>query len=281
WLEMRSVRQASGALDELAKLLPDTAELVTDDGTREVTVGELSQGDVVLVRPGASVPADGTVIDGASSVNEAMITGESKPVEKAIDDKVIAGTINGDSSLRVRISATGDDTALAGIMRLVKEAQESKSDTQLLADRAAGLLFYIALAAAVITAIAWTVATGFGVDVISRVATVLVIACPHALGLAIPLVVAISTSLGATNGILVRNRLALEDARELDTIIFDKTGTLTQGKFGVVDSHVIGTWQEEDALALTAAIEGDSEHTIARGIRNSVEDKKLILPEVS
>ncbi|MCB0071842.1 MAG: copper-translocating P-type ATPase [Caldilineaceae bacterium] len=281
WLEMRSVRQASGALDELAKLLPDTAELVTDDGTREVAVGELNQGDVVLVRPGASVPADGTVIDGASSVNEAMITGESKPVEKGIDDKVIAGTINGDSSLRVRISATGDDTALAGIMRLVKEAQESKSDTQLLADRAAGLLFYIALAAAIITAIAWTVATGFGVDVISRVATVLVIACPHALGLAIPLVVAISTSLGAGNGILVRNRLALEDARELDTIIFDKTGTLTKGEFGVVGSRVVDAWQVEDALALTAAIEGDSEHTIARGIRTSAEDKKLTLPEVS
>ena len=190
WIEMRSVRQASGALNELAKLMPDTAERVLPDGgTEEVQVSELQQADLVLVRPGGSVPADGEVEEGESEVNEAMITGESKPVLKEPGDEVIGGTINGDGSLRVRVTATGDDTALAGIMRLVNEAQQSKSDTQVLADRAAGWLFYVALAVAVITAIAWIVAVGFDVDVIARVATVLVIACPHALGLAVPLVV--------------------------------------------------------------------------------------------
>ncbi len=190
--------------------------------------------DLVLVRPGASVPADGQVMEGESDVNEAMITGESKPVKKETGGKVIAGTINGDGSLRVRVTATGDETALAGIMRLVEQAQQSKSNTQILADKAAGWLFYIALGVAAITAVAWTIAVGFDVEVIARVATVLVIACPHALGLAVPLVVAISTSLGANNGILVRDRLALEQARKIDTVIFDKTGTLTKGEFGVV-----------------------------------------------
>jgi Cu2+-exporting ATPase len=282
WLEMRSVRQASGALNELAKLMPDTAERVTTDGgTETVAVSDLRNGDVVLVRPGQSVPADGEVIEGRSSVNESMITGESKPVEKEEGDRVIAGTINGDGSLRLRVSATGEETALAGIMRLVEEAQNSKSNTQVLADRAAGWLFYIALAAAAVTAVAWIVAQGFDVAVIERVATVLVIACPHALGLAVPLVVAISTALAANNGILVRDRLAMEEARELDTIIFDKTGTLTEGEFGVVDVATVAGWDEDEALALTAAVEGDSEHTIARGIRRSAEEKHLSLPTVT
>src|SRR6266498_4413221 len=184
WLEMRSVRQASGALNELAKLMPDTAELISADGnTKSVAVSTLKTNDVVLVRPGASIPADGQVVDGESSVNESMVTGESKPVDKGIDSKVIAGTINGDGSLRVRVTATGDQTALAGIMRLVDQAQQSKSKTQLLADQAAGWLFYIALAVATLTAIAWIFAIGFDIEVIERVATVLVIACPHALGL--------------------------------------------------------------------------------------------------
>ncbi|MEZ4835563.1 MAG: HAD-IC family P-type ATPase [Caldilineaceae bacterium] len=236
WLEMRSVRQASGALDELAKLMPDTAERVNEDGdTETVPVTALRNGDVVLVRPGASAPADGEVIEGTSAVNEAMITGESKPVDKEPGDRVIAGTINGDGSLRLRINATGDETTLAGIMRLVEEAQSSKSNAQLLADRAAGWLFYIALAAAGLTALAWILATGFDVAVIERVATVLVIACPHALGLAVPLVVAISTALAANNGILVRDRAAMESARDLDTVIFDKTGTLTAGEFKVTN----------------------------------------------
>jgi Cu2+-exporting ATPase len=179
------------------------------------------------------------------------------------------------------VTATGDDTALAGIMRLVDEAQQSKSDTQILADRAAGWLFYIALAVAVVTAIAWIVAVGFDVDVIARVATVLVIACPHALGLAVPLVVAITTSMAASNGVLVRDRLALEEAREIDTLIFDKTGTLTEGQFGVVEIATANSLGEEEALALTAAVEGDSEHTIARGIRRAAEERGLSLPKVS
>lgn len=281
WLEMRSVRQASGALNELAKLMPDTAERLRDDGSTEsVPVSELSQGDLLLVRPGESVPADGEVVEGRSAVNEAMITGESRPVEKEAGAQVIAGTINGDGSLRVRVTATGDETALAGIMRLVDEAQQSKSATQVLADKAAGWLFYAAVAAAVVTAVAWVVADASGFDVVKRVATVLVIACPHALGLAVPLVVAISTSLAAGNGILIRDRIAMEEARNLDAIIFDKTGTLTKGEFGVVDMAVADGWDADEALALTAAVEGDSEHTIAQGIRRSAEEKELSLPEV-
>ncbi|MGC8839745.1 MAG: HAD-IC family P-type ATPase, partial [Anaerolineae bacterium] len=233
WLEMRSVRQASGALGELAKLMPDTAERILPDGsTAVVPSGSLREGDLVLVRPGASIPADGVVVEGRSDVNQAMLTGESVPVPRGPGDPVIAGTINGGGSFRVRVTATGEATALAGIMRLVAQAQQSKSRTQLLADRAAGWLFYIALAVAAVTAVAWTVAVGFNLDVLERVVTVLVIACPHALGLAVPLVVAISTSMGATNGILVRDRLALEAAREIDVVVFDKTGTLTQGEFG-------------------------------------------------
>jgi Cu2+-exporting ATPase len=282
WIEMRSVRQASGALNELAKLMPDTAERLLPDGsTEEVQVTELQQDDLVLVRPGGSVPADGEIEEGESEVNESMITGESKPVLKEPGEKVIGGTINGDGSLRLRVTATGDDTALAGIMRLVKEAQVSKSDTQVLADRAAGWLFYVALAVAVVTAITWIVAVGFDVDVIARVATVLVIACPHALGLAVPLVVAITTSMAASNGVLVRNRLALEEAREVDTVIFDKTGTLTEGRFGVVDIAAADSLEESEVLALTAAVEGDSEHTIAQGIRRAAEERELSLPKVS
>ena len=281
WIEMRSVRQASSALDELAKLMPDIAERIEPDGsTVQVPVSQLAKGDLLLVRPGASVPSDGEVADGESSVNEAMITGESRSVDKALGDAVIAGTINGDGSLRVRVTATGEDTALAGIMRLVREAQQSKSNTQLLADKASGWLFYVAIGVAVITAIAWVVAVGFNVEVVARAATVLVIACPHALGLAVPLVVAITTSLAARNGILVRNRLALEEAREIDTVMFDKTGTLTRGEFGVVAMVAGDGWDEDDALALAAAVEGDSEHTIARGIRQSAEERDLALPEI-
>ncbi|MCB9108510.1 MAG: copper-translocating P-type ATPase [Anaerolineales bacterium] len=282
WLEMRSVRQASGALNELAKLMPDTAERLNEDGsTEEVNISELKSEDKVLVRPGASVPADGEIIEGQSDVNEAMITGESKPVKKQPGDKVIGGTVNGDGSLRMRVTATGDETALAGIMRLVDQAQQSKSRTQLLADKAAGWLFYLAIGVAVLTTIGWTVAIGFNIEVLKRVVTVLVIACPHALGLAIPLVVAISTSLSARNGILVRDRLALESARKLNTIIFDKTGTLTKGQQGVVGIAVVDDWNQDNALALTAAIEGDSEHMIAKGIRQAAQEKGLSLPKVT
>jgi Cu2+-exporting ATPase len=281
WLEMRSVRQASGALNELAKLMPDTAERIHHgDATETVPVSELKQGELVLVRPGASVPADGEVVDGHSNVNEAMITGESQPVHKMAGAKVIAGTINGDGSLRVRVTATGNETALAGIMRLVEQAQQSKSKTQVLADKAAGWLFYIALAAAAVTAIAWTIADTLNIEVLNRVVTVLVIACPHALGLAVPLVVAITTALGARNGILVRNRLALEAAREVDVVIFDKTGTLTQGQFGVVDMATTDGWERDRALALAAALEGDSEHLIAQAIRQFARNRKLTLPPI-
>ena len=276
WIEMRSVRRASSALDELAKLMPDTAERITESGdTEEVPVSELSEGDRVLVRPGASIPADGVVEEGDSDVNEAMITGESRPVSKEPGDEVIGGTVNGDGSLRVRIDATGDETTLAGIMRLVEEAQESKSKTQVLADRAAGWLFYVAVGAAAVTAIAWTVAVSFDATVIERVVTVLVIACPHALGLAIPLVVAINTSLAARNGMLVRDRIAMEDARNLDAIIFDKTGTLTEGEHGVVGMETIDGVDEDDALALAAAVESDSEHMIARAIRQAADEQGI------
>jgi len=282
WLEMRSVRQASGALDELAKLMPDEAERIKEDGsTEKVSAASLRTGDLLLVRPGASVPADGEVTEGQSSLNESMITGESRPVKKSTGDSVIAGTINGDGSLRIKVTATGDETALAGIMRLVDQAQKSKSKTQLLADRAAGWLFYVALGVAALTAVAWIIAVGFNVEVLKRVVTVLVIACPHALGLAVPLVVAITTTMGASNGILVRDRLALEAAREIDVVVFDKTGTLTKGEFGVVDMKVLGDWEEDQALALAAAIEGDSEHLIAQAIRQKAQERELSLPVVS
>jgi Cu2+-exporting ATPase len=282
WLEMRSVRQASGALNELANLMPDMAERVEADGsTIQVKVSELQSGDLLLIRPGASVPADGEVVEGESEVYEAMITGESRPVKKKTGDKVIAGTINGDGSLRVRVTATGENTTLAGIMRLVEQAQQSKSRTQILADKAAAGLFYVALTVAMITVVAWTLAVGFNVAVINRVVTVLVIACPHALGLAIPLVVAISTSLAARNGILVRDRLAWEAARNPDIVIFDKTGTLTKGQQGVVDMVAVEGWNKEQALALAAAIEGDSEHMIAQGIRQAAHERRLSLPQIS
>ncbi len=282
WLEMRSVRQASGALNELAKLIPDTAERVrADGGVEQIRTDALRVNDLALVRPGASIPADGIVAEGQSDVNEALLTGESKPVSKRVGDKVIAGALNGVGSLRVRVTATADDTALAGIMRLVEQAQQSKSRTQILADKAAGWLFYIALAFAALTAVAWTLALGFNAQVIERVATVLVIACPHALGLAIPLVVAITTSLAARNGILVRDRLALEQARAINVVIFDKTGTLTQGAQGIVGMATADAQSKAQALALAAAIEGDSEHIVARGLRAAAKAKNLALPPVA
>jgi Cu2+-exporting ATPase len=282
WIEMRSIRKASGALDELAKLLPDTAERVQEDGsTEEIPISELVKDDVVLVRPGSNVPADGEVVEGESSVNQSMITGESRPVDKGPGDEVVGGTINGSGSLRVRVTATGDETTLAGIMRLVEEARESKSDTQILADRAAGWLFYVALGAAVITGVGWLLSVGLELQVLQRVVTVLVIACPHALGLAIPLVVAISTSLGASHGILVRDRLALENAREIDTVIFDKTGTLTTGEFGVVDMAAVDDQDANTILSLAAGVERDSEHMIAQAIRSEAKSRDVAPVDVS
>ncbi len=279
WMEMRSVRRASSALDELAKLMPDTAELILkDDTTRTVRTAELKPGDMILIRPGENIPADGEVVEGKSDVNEALITGESKPINKQPGSMVIAGSINEVGSLRVRVSATGENTALAGIMRLVAEAQKSKSNSQILADKAAAWLFYAALVVAAISAVMWTIAVGFNVEVIKRVVTVLVTACPHALGLAIPLVVAISTSMGAENGILVRDRLSLEEARNLDIVVFDKTGTLTEGKFGIAAIETIPGEDPERVLAIAAAVEGDSEHLIARSFHNQVNQKGLRVP---
>ena len=281
WIEMRSVRRASGALDELAQLVPDTAERVGDEGeTEEVPVDDLEAGDLVLVRPGANVPADGVVEDGESNVDEAMVTGESTPVRKEPGDEVIGGTTNRDGSLRVRVSATGEDTTLSGIVRLVEEAQQSRSRTQVLADRAAGWLFYAALGVAAVTAVAWSLAEGFGLPVVERVVTVLVIACPHALGLAVPLVVAINTSTAARNGMLVRDRIAMERARELDTVVFDKTGTLTEGEQGVVELAAVDGWDDADVLSLAAAAERDSEHMIAQAIREEAAERDLSVPDV-
>ena len=281
WIEMRSIRQASGALNALAKLMPDTAERIGENDAIEfVPVQDLQKGDLVLVRPGANIPADGVIVEGESAVNEAMLTGESKPVSKKKGSSVLGGSINGDGSLRIQVTATGDETALAGIMRLVEQAQQSKSATQVLADRAAGWLFYISIGIAVITALVWSLAVGFNVTVLERVATVLVTACPHALGLAIPLVVQITTTLGASNGILIRDRLALEKLHEIDTVIFDKTGTLTEGRFGVVGIKTAANLSEEEALALAAAVEGDSEHSIAKGIRTSAEERHIAVPHM-
>jgi len=273
WIEMRSVRKASGALEELKKLMPDTAEKIKENGeTEEVKVSELEEDDKVLVRPGDSIPADGEVFDGESSVDESMITGESRPVDKSQGSEVIGGTVNKEGSLRIKITATGEETALSGIMNLVEEAQESESRSQKLADKAAGYLFYIALGSGLLTGVAWTLAVGFGLTVIERVVTVLVIACPHALGLAVPLVVAINTSMAAQNGILVRDRIAMEQARKLDTVVFDKTGTLTEGEHSVVDMTAD---DKNEALKKMAAAESDSEHIIAQAIRKKAEEKGL------
>ena len=278
WIEMRSVSQAQGALQELAKLLPDTAVRIGDSGEEEVPVSELRSGDVVLVRPGASVPADGIVQSGSSELNEAMITGESRPVKKAEGDAVIAGTINGAGALYVEVTGTGDDTKLSGIMRLVAEAQHSKSRAQHLADRAAQLLTGVALLAGVLTLVVWQL-LGAPIDFsIVRVVTVLVIACPHALGLAVPLVVAISTTLGARGGLLVRDRRGLEEARNLDVVIFDKTGTLTLGEHRVVAMAVADGLSEDEALRIAAAVERDSEHPIARAIVQSALDRSIEIP---
>lgn len=284
WLEMRSVRQASGALDALAKLLPDMAEVIMADGRiEEHPVGHLQLGDLVLVRPGASVPADGIVMEGRSKLNEAMITGESVPVDKEVSSMVMGGTVNaGNGSLRIRVTAVGADTTLSGIMRLVDEAQKSKSPTQLLADRAAGWLFYTAVLVALVTGVVWTAYEGqVTTEVVARVVTVLVIACPHALGLAVPLVVSNTTSLAAKNGILIRERQAIETARTLQVLIFDKTGTLTKGEVGLTGTAVVEGIDPTEALALTAAVESDSEHLIARAIRAAAVEKSLNLPQTS
>ncbi len=278
WIEMRSVTQAQGALQELAELLPDVAERITSSGTERVPVSELRTGDIVLIRPGAIVPADGVVREGRSSLNEAMLTGESRAVPKEPGDTVIGGTVNGAGSLRVEATRTGGDTTLAGIMRLVEQAQTSRSRAQALADRAAYWLTLIAVGAGILTLLAWLSLDAPVEFAIQRVVTVLVIACPHALGLAIPLVVAISTTLGARSGLLVRDRRGLEEARNVDAVVFDKTGTLTLGEHRVVDVLTAGDLDPESALRLAAAVEGDSEHPVAAAIVSSAREKGLEVP---
>lgn len=279
WIEMRSITQAQGALKELAKLLPDMAALLDESGTtKEVPVAELKRGDLLLIRPGAGIPADGVVKEGTSAVNESMITGESKPMDKAAGAKVIAGTVNGQGSLRVEVTGTGDETALAGIMRLVEQAQSSRSRAQALADRAAFYLTIIAIVSAAITAVVWPLLGESWSFTMERVVTVLVIACPHALGLAIPLVTAISTTIGARNGLLVRDRRGLEEARLLNTVVFDKTGTLTLGSHRVVKITAAEGFADDEVLRVAAAVQRDAEHPIAQALMTSAKEQGIAVP---
>jgi Cu2+-exporting ATPase len=281
WIEMRSISQAQGALQELAKLLPSTVARVRNGEVEQVPLEALTIGDLVLVRPGASAPADATVVEGESEVNESMITGESQPVKKSPGDRLIAGTVNGAGSLRAQVTGTGAQTALAGIMRLVEQAQTSRSRAQALADRAAFWLTVGAILAGVVTFVTWLVLRGDPAFAVERLVTVLVISCPHALGLAVPLVIAISTRIGAGGGLLVRDRRGLEDARNLTAIVFDKTGTLTRGEFGVVEIASAAGLGEHDVLRLAAAVERDSEHTIAQGIVRSAREAGIEPPASS
>ncbi|MEV8263731.1 heavy metal translocating P-type ATPase, partial [Microbacterium sp. NPDC077057] len=277
WIEMRSLAQTTSALDSLAALLPDEAEKVDGDTTVTVAPADLQVGDVVVVRPGGRVPADGRIVQGSASMDESMITGESRPVRRSDGDPVIAGTVATDSGVRVEITAIGEDTALAGIQKLVTEAQSSSSRAQRLADKAAGWLFWFALGAAAITAIVWTL-VGQPDAAVIRTITVLVIACPHALGLAIPLVVSIATERAARGGVLIKDRLALESMRTVDTILFDKTGTLTKGTPAVTAIDPVTGADADQLLAWAAAAEADSEHPLARAIVNAAKEKNLTVP---
>ena len=280
WLEMASIKKAESALDAIKQLLPDKAEKLVDGKPKIVLVSELKVGDLVLIRPGSSVPVDGIITDGTSSVNESAITGESKPVSKMINDEVIAGTINQDGALTVKVTKLGEDTALAGIMRLVAEAQTSKSNAQVLADKAAFGLTIAAIAAGLLTFLFWAFTKDLGFA-LERSVTVLIIACPHALGLAVPLVVSISTTLSARNGLLIRKRLALESARNLNWVLFDKTGTLTKGEHGVTDIWATQGYSEDDILRLTASLEQNSEHIVGKGIVKKAQEKELAIDKVT
>jgi len=277
WIEMRALGSARGALDALAELLPDEAERVTEHGTEKVSLTDLAVDDIVLVRSGARLPADGEITDGQAELDESMITGESRTVPRGPGDKVIAGTVATDSALRVRVAAVGPDTALAGIQRLVAEAQASSSKAQALADKAAALLFYFALTAGIITFIAWLL-LGHPDEAVVRTVTVLVIACPHALGLAIPLVIAISTEQAAGAGVLIKNRIALERMRTIDVVLFDKTGTLTKGHPALTGVAADSGQTDDELLALAAAVEADSEHPSARAIVTAARDRGLTIP---
>lgn len=275
WIEMEAVGRAQDALGELAKLLPDSAEVIIKEGTKKVPVSQLQVNDLLLIRPGAKIPADGRISKGAGSVNEAMVTGESKPVAKKVGDTVIAGTINGSGSLTVTVERVGEDTTLAGIMRLVAEAQNSKSRSQVLADRAALYLTIVAIVVGIITLNGWLVAGAGVAFALERLVSVFVIACPHALGLAVPLVTSISTSQAAKNGLLVRNRGALENARLVDIVLFDKTGTLTTGEQGVVSVTPVGNLKEAEIIKLAFGLEKDSEHAIGQAIVKYAQIKQM------
>ncbi|WP_421385012.1 heavy metal translocating P-type ATPase [Bacillus salacetis] len=280
WIEMKSVMGASRALEELVKLMPSEAHLIDEEGNvKEVPTSELKQGDHVLIKPGEKVPVDGLIIKGESSLDESMLTGESVPVEKFKEDEVIGGSINGEGSLTVSVEKTGEDSYLSQVVTMVKEAQESKSRTQDLSNRAAKWLFYMALLAGVITLAVWLLIGESFVYALERMVTVMVIACPHALGLAAPLVVARSTAIAAKRGLLIRNRASFEGARNLDAIVFDKTGTLTEGKFGITDIETVNGFDEEEVITLAASLEAQSEHPIARGIFEEAENRSIKLRE--
>ncbi|MHA6739962.1 heavy metal translocating P-type ATPase [Rhodococcus erythropolis] len=274
WIEMRSLSQTSSALDSLAALLPDEAERVVGESVETVPTAALATGDLVIVRPGARVPSDGTVVEGNADMDESMITGESKTVRRTVGDQVVAGTVATDSALRLRVTAVGEDTALAGIRRLVEQAQNSSSRAQVLADKAAALLFWYALGAAVLTAIAWSI-WGTPESAVTRTITVLVIACPHALGLAIPLVVSIATERAARAGILITDRMALEAMRNVDTVLFDKTGTLTKGEPAVVGVRGVDGYSDDEVLSAAAAVEFDSEHPLGRAVVAAARELSL------
>jgi len=280
WIEMRAVKGAKGALKELTKLLPDTAEVLRGGETETISLSELKEGDIVLVKPGAKIPADGMIIGGQSDVNEAMVTGESKPVAKQQGSEVIAGTINGDGSLKIKVTKIGEHTFLAGIMRLVSEAEASKSKLQMLSDRAAFYLTIIAIVTGGATFVAWLLADAGIVFATERLVAVLVIACPHALGLAIPLVASISTTLAARNGLLIKRRMALEMARNIDMALFDKTGTLTKGEYGVADIFHSKAQDDDAVLRLAAAIESHSEHPVAQAIVGEAKKRSIAVLEV-
>ncbi len=277
WIEMRSLAQTTSALDSLAALLPDEAEKVEGNEVVTIAPSDLAVDDVVIVRPGSAVPADGTIVDGSASMDESMVTGESKTVHREVGDRVVAGTVATDSGLRVRVTATGEDTALAGIQKLVSDAQSSSSHAQRIADTAAGWLFWFALGAAVVTAVVWTL-LGMPDSAVVRTITVLVIACPHALGLAIPLVVSIATERAARGGVLIKDRLTLESMRTVDAVLFDKTGTLTKGEPTVTDVEPTAEASQDEVLALAAAAETDSEHPLARAIVGTARHRDLSVP---
>lgn len=281
WLEMRAVSGAQGALKELSKLLPDTAEVMRDDNIEIIPLAELTENDIVLVKPGGKIPADGVIVDGHSDVNESMITGESKPVSKKQGDTIIAGTINGDGALKITVAQIGEKTFLAGVMRLVAEAQASKSRLQILSDKAALYLTIIAVTGGIITFVSWLIAGKDVAFAVGRLVAVLVVACPHALGLAVPLVASISTTKAAQNGFLVKQRLALEAARTINTVLFDKTGTLTTGTFGVDAVVPMSSSSEQEVLTLAASVNGHSEHSIAKAITNEAIKRNISLLEVT